>query len=527
MKILNKWGFALLGSLVLGTMMPSLAGAVSLAIATTPSNGVAGVSNVNVNGSGFPTGTILPAAVNIHLAASCGAAILANTSALSVTTIIGSTRRVQFQIPGALATGTYYVSLDGATTAAVPFSSGSSCSAIQVTHTNSTLSACVPGSSLGINAPIGSGPVTAIVPRGYWSSSTTDIRMVALEGAGVNTSIPTTSVVNSCAANQATGQSVCVANDTKVYLIDSAGTLTDTLNSGSTGATGFSGGSCQNCGVAMNSLTNQVAINMGLAGSPSGSGIQILDLNTKTFQTPKPLQFQVAENISIDPTRGYILTPSESNRYNLVQFNSANGVLGTEFNFNPPGSSGEFDSAAEDCTTGIALTAEEFTSNVFIADLTQATFVPGSPGTWSAPSTHVTLPGASFSAGTSGITVAPGSSHLAVVTGEFGGSAFAVLQLPSTSGSGTPTISDFAYVSGICNLSAGFDPHTISAYTSGNDGKAYGVMVGYTSGAPTSLAVLDLAAIMAAPRNAGTNTVAGGQICNTTTPNLVRFVPVP
>ncbi|HEY8706899.1 MAG TPA: hypothetical protein VIM34_02770, partial [Burkholderiaceae bacterium] len=130
----------------------------------------------------------------------------------------------------------------------------------------------------------------------------------------------------------------------------------------------------------------------------------------------------------------------------------------------------------------------------------------------------------------SGITVAPGSSHLAIVTGEFGGSSFAVLQLPSTSGpgTGTPAIVDYAYVQSICGVSAGLDPHTISAYTSGNDGRAYGVMA---SGGPppTKLAVLDLAAIMAAPRNPGTHTVTGvgSQICDSTTPTLVRFVPVP
>jgi len=208
-----------------------------------------------------------------------------------------------------------------------------------------------------------------------------------------------------------------------------------------------------------------------------------------------------------------------------VQFNSSTGALGGEFALTPSASlSGEFDSAAEDCTTGIALAAEEFSSTIFITDLTQATF---GAGTFTAPNQTVPLPSTSFAAGTSGITVAPGSSHLGLVTGEFGGSSFAVLQLPATSGSGTPNLVDFAYVSAICGFQAGFDPHTVTAYTSPNDGKAYSVMADWSTGAPTRLAILDLAGILAAPRNAGTHNVtlgAGG--CLAAGP-LLRFVAVP
>jgi hypothetical protein len=526
MSKLNTRRLGFLATLAVGALAPLLAGAVTLTGATSPSSGVAGITNVNVIGGGYPSGTILPAAVTVHLAASCGGASLANTPALAVNTIVGSTRRVQFQVPGSLATGTYYVSLDGATTAPVSFtSSGGPCAQIAVTHTSTTLSACVPGSSLGINAPVGPGPVTAVVPRGAWSGGTTGVRMVALEGAGTNATIGTPLLVNSCASNPATGESVCTTNGNTVYVYNAAGALTNTLTSGSNASTGFSGGSCQNCGVAVNALTNQAVINMGYSPSPSGSALQVLDLTTKTFQTPVPMARQVSQNISIDPTRGYVLSPNEGNFYNLVQFNSTTGLLGTEFG-RSMGTGGEPDSAAEDCSTGIALSSVEFTSTVYITDLTQAVFTPGAPGSWSAPSQIVTLPGAFFSAGTSGITVAPGSSHLALVTGEFGGSSFAVLQLPSTSGSGTPGIVDFAFVSGICGVSAGLDPHTVTAYTSGNDGKAYGVMA---SGGPppSALAVLDLAAILAAPRNSGTNTVAAGTICPSSTPSLVRFVAVP
>jgi hypothetical protein len=130
----------------------------------------------------------------------------------------------------------------------------------------------------------------------------------------------------------------------------------------------------------------------------------------------------------------------------------------------------------------------------------------------SAPSTVFTFSGTSLSAGASGAVIAPGSSHLGIitVTGEFGGSSFVVITLPSTSGPGTPapTILDYAFVSCLTGVSAGLDPHTVSAFTSPNDGKAYGV---FASGGPppSSLAVVDLAGILARPRTAGTHTVIG------------------
>ncbi len=243
---------------------------------------------------------------------------------------------------------------------------------------------------------------------------------------------------------------------------------------------------------------------MGFTPSPSGSGIQFLDLNTNTFGTPIPAVNEVSEDISIDPTRGFILSPNESSNYDLFSFTSRGAV--SEF-ANPISGGGTLDSAGEDCSTGIALASSEGSSNVLVIDLTQATFTSGTPGTWSAPHQVVNLPGAFFSAGTSGISVAQGTGHLGIVTGEFGGSAFAAIQLPATSGTGTPNIVDFAFVGSIPSIDAGRDPHTITAYTSPNNGKAYGLMA---SGIPpTALAQIDLACILALPRTAGTHTVSG------------------
>jgi hypothetical protein len=501
--------------------------AVHLNVSTTPDNGVAGVTNVNVNGSGFPAGTITPSNVIATFSLTCGGAPVATAPGTSVKTILGTSKRVQVVLPSALATATYFVSLTDNASGDANFSS-SNCSQVKVTRTSTTLSACVPTSSLGLNAPVNPGPVTAIVPRGSWSAGSTGIRVVQLEGApvaGLPLSIATSALINSCAANPATGKSVCVDNGTGVYMLDSlAGGLSGTTNSSANSFASFSGGSCQNCGVAVNALTNEAVIAMGFTPSPSNSAVQVMSLQTGTFSAPFPTTNLISENISIDPTRGYILSPNEFSNYPLIQFNSATGAVQADFS-RPLTPGHEWDSAAEDCTTGIALTVGEFTSDLFITDLTQATFNGGAK-TWTAPGQIITLSDAFFSAGASAVTVAPGTSHLAIVTGEFGGSSFAVLQLPSTSGVGTPSIADYAYVTGICGVNAGRDPHTITAYTSPNDGKAYAVIA--SGGPPPSeLAVLDLAAILAQPRNAGTHTVTASPICDTTPGGLVRFVPVP
>ena len=243
---------------------------------------------------------------------------------------------------------------------------------------------------------------------------------------------------------------------------------------------------------------------MGHAGG-SGTALQTLDLATETFGTPLTLAEHVSEDISIDPTRGYILSPNEASNYDIVGINSSTGAFTGEFS-HPFSPSVEFDSAAEDCTTGIALSVGEFSNTVYLADLTQATFTSGSPGSWTGPETTVSIIG-SYAAGLSGVTVAPGTTHLATVTGEFGGSSFSVLQLPSTSGTGTPTIVDYAYVQCITGFSAGLDPHTVSAYTSPNDGKAYTVFA--DSPPPSLLVVADMEGILARPRMADGHTVIG------------------
>ncbi len=492
--------------LVMAQVGARAAATVSLNPATQPPSGLAGTGVAYILGYNFPAGLISPSSVTVSLAGACMAAPVATATATQVMTIpfapVGAVRRIAFVIPGTLATGTYAVWVTGS-----DFTS-SDCSSLMVTGTTKTVASCIPSSALAL--ALGT-TVTAYIPKGAWDRNTIGIGVVNIEGPTGSSSISTPGAVNACSSNAITGETVCTANDNDVYLITGT-TLNKTLTSGANTSASFSGGSCKNCGVAIDAANNTAYIEEGITGG-SGQGVQALNLGTNTFASPFPMHFRVSENIAIDPFLNYVLTPGEDDNYTILQI-APSGTL-TEFGERSIPGGGGLDSAAEDCTTGIALASQEGTNNVFIEDLTQAVFTPGTPGSYTASGQDVTLVGTGFSAGTSGISVAPGSSHLGVVTGEFGGNTFAVLQLPSTSGSGTPTISDYAYTHIPANpagagspcasgFNAGTDPHTVSAYTSPTDNRAFGVFAGNSA---SCLVVVDLAAVLGAPRNAGTHTV--------------------
>jgi hypothetical protein len=322
---------------------------------------------------------------------------------------------------------------------------------------------------------------------------------------------------NSCSSNSTTGQTVCVANNTDVYLINGT-TLTSTLTSGATSSQSFSGGDCENCGVVVDSTTNKALITIGLAvGDTSTGAYQFLDLGgTPTFESPIPAGGDTSEDISIDPVRHLVLSPNEASNYQLVNITTSTAAL-----FNNQLDGGTLDSAGEDCTTGIALATDEGTGDLFIADLTQAVFTPGTPGTWTdTASAFVNFPEFdAMSAGTNGIAVAPGT-HLGVVTGEFGGNLEGVVELPATSGSGTPAFVDYVAFTVPSppapeeGWSEGFDPHTVTAYVSPNSNKAYAVLENSDF---SFVAIVDLQGLLSAPRT--------GHVVNEPLPTgLVTFI---
>ena len=501
---------------------------VRLNAVTSPSTGVAGTTQDWLAGSGFPN-PISPANVTVSLASTCGGVATATAPGLAVTQIVGSSDRIEFLIPGSLANGSYFVSVSGAATNGTTFTS-SNCSEVQVTKTTTILGSCNPGSSMGIlvpNAVAGSiTPVTAFVPRSSWGDSYTGVEVVPIEGGGAATVIPTTDYINSCSTNSVTGISVCTANGStaQVYLL-SGNSVKTTLTSASNSTASFSGGACHNCGVAVNSVTNQAVITMGYLGA--ASAIQFLDLNTNTFGTPVKTTHEVSEDVLWDPFSNQVLSPNESENYDIFQITGP-GIPspGTVTETSKTISFGEADSAGEDCTTGIALTVGEGSGRVFLADLKQVSF---SGTTWSAPNAVYNLPEfESLSAGASAVAIAPGSTHLGVVAGEFGGDYIGIIQLPATSGpgSGVPAIVDYALAQlpstpDGYTFSNGYDPHTTTAYTSPNSQAAYGVAASWALGYPSYLAVIDLKAMLAAKRT-GAHTVDPS--INLLTTGIVRYV---
>ena len=380
---------------------------------------------------------------------------------------------------------------------------GTSCSPLNVIPPQS----CMAGNSL--SALIAGANVTAFLPNGSYSERTSPgISVVAIEGTGPTVQISTPGIVNTCGGNSQTGKVVCTANDLDVYLINglaSPPTITSTLTSGASAAVqSDSGGPCQTCNVAIDPLHNKAYLSVS-SGPVQGGAFQPLDLATGTLGTPIPANGQLAtsEGILFDGLRGFVLSPNEGEEnpdepgdYQLL--NTATGQVfdlinplgppGAAFGTTPPDVCNDgalFDSAAEDCTTGIALSTLEFSDQLFLVDLTRATFNTAS-STWSAPNGYFSMPEFQHylcegsGTGTDGISIAP-YTHLGVVAGEFGGSAFAAIQLPATAGgTGTtpPTLVDYAFSLLPATpdgnpWQAGQDPHTLTTYTSPTNGRSY------------------------------------------------------
>ncbi|MCC6536048.1 MAG: PASTA domain-containing protein, partial [Bryobacterales bacterium] len=98
--------------------------AVTLSAATLPAAGQPGVTTLDVTGSGFPAGVILPARVTLSLSpVTTGPAMTATATA--VTTVAGTLRRVTFRFTGASVTApaNYNLALSGVTESGATFAS--------------------------------------------------------------------------------------------------------------------------------------------------------------------------------------------------------------------------------------------------------------------------------------------------------------------------------------------------------------------------------------------------------------------
>ncbi len=164
----------------------------------------------------------------------------------------------------------------------------SSCSSSKPTPSSTPTAApnaCLPSSSVAVL--VQGKNATAYLPQGSWEGGTAAVNVVPIETSsgigtgGSPTAVTTGNVPNSCSSNSTTGETVCAANNTDVYLINGT-TLTSTLTSAASADESFSGGSCENCGVVVESATNK-ALNFWVVGDQlrkgaALNGVQIAEL---------------------------------------------------------------------------------------------------------------------------------------------------------------------------------------------------------------------------------------------------------
>ena len=301
---------------------------------------------------------------------------------------------------------------------------------------------CQPSSSLSVL--VTGMNVVSYVPKGNWGGGATGVSVVNVEGTGSlkHTLVPTATVVNSCASNPISGQTVCTGNDNKVYVFKGAA-LDSTiganpLTSGGTGTINFSGGTCTNCGVAMDAVHNRAVIALSTGTSGVG-GFQFLDLSTPTptfgsvfaSQAPSGSFANISEDVLVDPNPNLLLSPSELNNYEIINLTGATPAF---FENGSIGTGGALDSAAQDCSTGIILAPAEFEPIPCLHRGLNASHV----FRWLTRNMDCTLNatnavGVLSFRGASGLAVAQGT-HIGIVAGEFGGSAITAIKLPATSG---------------------------------------------------------------------------------------------
>ena len=406
---------------------------------------------------------------------------------------------------------------------------GTVCTASQTCVGGTCSESCLPSSSLSVL--IQGTNVTAYVPRASWSESATGVDVVRIEGAPLApTTVLTTGPVNSCSSCSSAacgaGVTVCTGNSNDVYVITPPSTLSASATAHATATQSFSGGSCDTCGVAIDAATGKAWIAEG--SSSSAGQLEPYSPGSNTFGATIGLfGVKTSEDISVDPVRKLILSAGGSTiLFEGAEFQIVNTTSGAVYNAPSPSPFAglELDASAEDCSTGVAVASVESCAGsvctptpaiqkLAFVNLSGVTFTPGSPGTWSAP-TNVQDFSPDFvnlNFGTNGVAVAPGS-NLAVVAGEFGGSpGFAVVRLPATVTPATiPAATDWVSanvppsVTPACGVwQMGRDPHTVTAYRSPNNGKAYALM---TNASRTCLVKIDMALLLSAPRNPGTHT---------------------
>jgi len=405
--------------------------------------------------------------------------------------------------------------------------------------------------STGIAVVATNSGATAYVARGsYEPGSETGIDVVPLEPshasttAVVNSLIKTASPAIACSGDSTTGEVVCIGRNNEVFLINGT-SLTKTLTSAGQGLADFSGGSCTSCGVTVDPDTNSAVIALNLSPTGPAGGYQVLDLGANTFgPTISNGEEQPSESPALDPVHHLILSPGPSQPggvsaygpdYALVMMSPdiTAAATATAFDYlhaaDVFGEAADLDAAGVDTTTGTIIAADEEATSLFLANISQATFLTGPPNTWDAPAQLQSLPEFStfLFSGLAAIAVAP-VHHLVLAEDEFGGGSFGVIQLPSAFSNLVPAAADWVVAnlpspagSGVPWAMTG-DPHGIGAYDSTASSKGIGLLV---NDQHTFLALIDMAALLNAPRTAEGHIVSGSfdLVAN----GVVTFIALP
>jgi hypothetical protein len=369
-----------------------------------------------------------------------------------------------------------------------------------------------------------------------------------------------TGYANACAASPATGIAVCSTAFGKPNIIRPPKNKVASFKSGASKLIHFTGGSCATCGVAIDDDLSGIASAI-VSTSKGYLPVQLSPLKTQPIISTN--DDVISGNFGYDPVDHLILSPnyqilnlktfastqpdyqilrmSDGAAFDLsdrIDFFDSHGTCNT--------SSGGTtqrdalpDSGAYDTTTQIAYgtfrspsdCVPDVVEDIALFDLSQATF--NNDGTWSTPGKQIqTLTEMSnFENGITGIAIVPGQ-HLAVIADRFelagGGGGFGALSLPTTSGSGTPAMQEWVQAQMPSDPSGkpwamSYEPNGLTAYASPNTGKGMGVIINRKR---TYAAVIDIAALLAAPREEGTSHTLASSVVLDSPGGIVRFVNI-
>ncbi len=365
-----------------------------------------------------------------------------------------------------------------------------------------------------------------------------------------------TGYANACAASAPTGIGVCTTDFGSANLINASNNRVTGFKTRASKLIHFTGGSCASCGVAIDDGSGQAII----ATSKGYLPVQLSPLKLQPIISTN--NDVISGNFGYDPVDHLILSPnyrllnfktfeSQNPDYQILRVNDGGAFTladaGDFFNYK-----GECtkrtggttqrdalpDSGAYDTTTQLAYgtfrspsdCVPDVVEDIALLDLSQATY--NQDGTWTTPGKQIqTLSEmTNLENGITGIAIVPGQ-HLALVADRFelagGGGGFGALSLPTTSGSGIPAMQDWVQAQMPSDPSGkpwtmSYEPNGLTAYASPNSGKGMGVIINRSR---TYAAVIDIAALLAAPRQNGTMHTLSTSV-QLVTDGIVRFVDI-